>query len=50
MKQPAEAAARFINVFVQTLLDDDLDAAVLRLAHVVAGLHQQAGSRPCRRP
>ena len=24
------------------LLDDDLDAAVLRLAHAVAGLHQQA--------
>jgi hypothetical protein len=26
---------------VPVLLDDDLDAAVLRLAHVVAGRHQQ---------
>ena len=34
-------AGRLFRCEVPVLLDDDLDAAVLRLAHVVAGRHQQ---------
>ena len=40
-KRPGDARP-FLLRNADRLLDDDLDAAVLRLAHAVAGLHQQA--------
>jgi len=41
-QQKGGPQAAFSSSLSRLLLDDDLDAAVLRLAHVVAGRHQKA--------
>ena len=45
-KRPGRARPSLKTYASDRLLDDDLDAAVLRLAHTVGGLHQERPASP----